>query len=248
MGLDIKVQDNSVAIIGWHDNDAGQIHAWLEKAHGYHIACFVNPTGKPPAIDPGKIRRDSRNFSYPTKDRFKDKPLINSLDWPDLLAGLGIKNVLVTTDDHHRRFEQINMARKKGLKLINAIHPSALIMEEAVLHDNIILYPRSFIGYKTELFPGVIVTSAHLDHHNVIKECAEIDPGAVFGGNVTIGAFTTVHTGAVIINRIKVGENSILGAGTVIIEDVPDNVTVVGVPGKIIKYHKPIEHALKEVL
>jgi serine O-acetyltransferase len=45
---------------------------------------------------------------------------------------------------------------------------------------------------------------------------------------------TQVHTGAVIISRKQIGENSIPGAGTVIIDDVPDNVTVVGIPGKII--------------
>jgi len=240
--IDINVQKNSVAIVGWHDGAAGQIHAWLEKTHDYHIACFINPTDKPLEIDPSQIQRDAKKFSYPTKNSFKDKPLINSLSWPGIIVELGIKNVLVTTPDPHERFEQINMARKKGLKLINAIHPTALIMEEAILHDNIILYPRSFIGYRAELFPGVIVTSAHLEHHNVVKECATIDPGVVFAGNVTIGRFTRVHTGTVIKNRIKVGEGSILGAGTVIIEDVPDHVTVVGIPGKIIKHHKPNEH------
>lgn len=240
MNLDIKVQKNSVAIVGWEDGAAGQIHEWLEEAHGYSIACFVNPADQPLGIDPDRIQRDARQFSYPTKDRFKDKPLINSLHWPEILADLGITKVLVTTDDNYQRFEQINMARKKGLELVNAIHPTALIMEEVILQDNIILYPRTYVGYRSELYAGAIVASAHLDHHNVIKECAIIDPGVVFAGNVTIGPFAQVHTGAAIRNRIKIGEGSILGAGTVIIKDVPDHVTVVGVPGKIIKHHKAV--------
>ena len=235
----IKVQNNSVAIVGWHDGAAGQIHAWLEETHDYHIACFVNPSAKPLEIDASKIQRDATQFSYPTVDSFKDRALINSVNWAEVVANLGIKNVLVTTDDPHERFEQINLAKKIGLHLINAIHPTAVIMEDVILHDNIILYPRTFVGYRAELFSGVIVTSAHLEHHNVIRECAMIDPGVVFAGNVTIGAFTRVHTGTVIKNRIRVGENSILGAGTVIINDVPDNVTVVGVPGKVIKNRQP---------
>lgn len=237
MKLEIKAQKNSVAIVGWHDGAAGQIQAWLEKTSNYHVACFINPTNEPLKIDTSKIQRDARQFSYPTENSFKDRPLINSADWAKVLIGLKIKNVLVTTDDPHQRFEQINLTRKNGLKLINAIHPTAVIMEEAILHDNIILYPRSFIGYRTELFPGVFVISAHLDHHNVVRECATIDPGVVTAGNVTVGAFSRVHTGAVIINRIKIGQNSILGAGTVIVRDVLDNVTVVGVPGKVIRHH-----------
>ena len=237
MKLGIKVQENSVAIVGWHDGSAGQIHAWLEKSCAYHIACFINPSNEMLNIDPSKIRRDATQFSYPTNTSFKDKPLINSTDWTTILMDLNIKKVLITTDDPHQRFEQINQAIKNGLKLINAIHPTAIIMEDAILHDNIIVYPKTFIGYRTELFSGVFVISSHLDHHNVIKECVTIDPGVVFAGNVTIGRFTRVHTGAVIKNRIKVGEDSILGAGTVIIKDVPDKVTVVGIPGKIIKDH-----------
>jgi len=239
MKCNIDIQDNSVAIVGWHDGAAGQIHAWLEKTSDYHIACFINPVDEPPVIDTDSIQRDATQFSYPTKDSFKGRPLIHSSNWAEILSDLNINKVLITTNEPHQRFEQINTARKNELKLINAIHPTALIMEDAILHDNIILYPNTFIGYRAELFSGVIVTGAHVDHHNVIKECANIDPGVVFAGNVTIGLFAQIHTGTVVKNRIRIGENSILGAGTVIIKDVPDNVTVVGVPGKIIKRHEP---------
>lgn len=236
--LGIKVQENSLAIVGWHDGGAGQIHAWLEKSGGYRVACFVNPSDEPLNIDPSKIKRDAKVFSYPTENTFKGRPFINSVDWAAILKDLNIKNVLVTTDyPAHLRLELINTARKKGLKLINAIHPTAVIMEDVILHDNIILQANSFVGYRTELFPGVIVTSAHIDHHNVIRECASIGPGAVTAGNVTLEAFARIHPGATVINRIKIGKNSVVGAGTVVIKDVPDNVTVLGVPGKIVENH-----------
>ena len=238
MKLNINVQHNSVAMVGWHDGGAGQIQSWLEKSGDYHVACFINPTGQPLHIDASKIKRDAKQFSYPTENTFKDKPLINSADWASVLVDLNIKNVLVTTDDAQPyRLELINMARKKGLKLINAIHPTVVIMEDVILHDNIILHANSFIGYRTELFPGVIITSSHLDHHNVVRECAFLGPGVVTAGNVTVGAFARVYTGATVVKKVKIGQNSIVGAGTVVIEEVPDNVTVVGVPGKIIKHH-----------
>lgn len=41
--------------------------------------------------------------------------------------------------------------------------------------------------------------------------------------------------GAAVIENIKVGEGVIIGAGTVIVRDVADNVLIVGVPGKIIR-------------
>lgn len=233
------VQDNSIAIVGWHDGAAGQISTWIEKAHGYNVACFINPTDSPLNIDPSRIHREASQFSYPTADSFKGKPLINTTQWTAFLKEMGISKVLVTTDINHERYDQIREARQAGLKLINAIHPTVVIMDEVIMQDNIILYPNTFIGYRTELSAGVIVTSAHLDFKNIIKECVNIDPGVVTAANIVVGKCTRIHSGAIIKNNMKIGSDSVLGAGTVIIEDVPDHVTVVGVPGKIIKVHKP---------
>jgi acetyltransferase-like isoleucine patch superfamily enzyme len=45
--------------------------------------------------------------------------------------------------------------------------------------------------------------------------------------------------GAIIIDHIRVGSHSVIGAGSVVIEDVPDHVLVVGAPAKIIKKNIP---------
>ena len=45
-----------------------------------------------------------------------------------------------------------------------------------------------------------------------------------------------IGIGAVVIQGIKIGRWAIIGAGAVIVNDVPDFAIVVGVPGKIIKY------------
>lgn len=54
-------------------------------------------------------------------------------------------------------------------------------------------------------------------------------------GEVEIGEANFWGTGAKIINQRKVGDNVVVGAGAVIIDDVPDNVTVVGVPSRVVK-------------
>jgi len=235
---EINPSRHSVAIVGWHDGAAGQIDSWIEKYTTYEIACFVNPSDIPINIDPSGIRRTAKQFSYPKDGMFKGRPLISSSCWATRLNELGIQNVLVISVDEHQRFEQIGEARCAGLNLINAIHPSALVLEEAILHDNVILHARAIVGYRAEVYPGVIIdTNAQIDHHNVIRDCATIDPGVVFAGNVTVDRFAVVHTGSVVINRIWIGENAVVGAGSTIIRDVPPNVTVVGSPGRIVKYH-----------
>ena len=230
----IKVQDNSVAIVGWEEGTAGQIHSWLEKMGKYHISCFINPTDTPLDIDPSKIKRDVSQFSYPSENEFKNKPLLNTSQWADFLIKIGINKVLVTTLDPLERYDEISYAKENNLELINAIHPTVYLMDDVLIRKNVIIHEHSRIGYRTELHDGVVVDGACLGHHNVIKDCSHIAPGANFGGNVTIGRFTTVYLGAIIKNRTRVGENSIVGAGSVVLSDVNDNTIVAQKPGKMI--------------
>ena len=237
----IEVFSNSIAIIGWHDGGAGQIHSWFQKSGEYHVACFVNPIDEQLNINIPKINRDVSQFSYPEGEKFKDLPLINRSDWYSELSKLGINKIIITITNLRERYNQINKAKEYGFELVNAIHSSVLIMDDAILGENLMIYPQVHVGYRAEIHTGVALnTGVQLDHHNVIRECAAIDPGVVFAGNVTVGRFTQVHTGVVVKNRIRIGEDSIIGAGSVIINDVPDRVTVVGVPGRIIKHHKQI--------
>ena len=53
-------------------------------------------------------------------------------------------------------------------------------------------------------------------------------------GTVRVGEFSYVGTGASVIQNINIGKNVMIGAGAVILSDVPDDVTIVGNPGRII--------------
>jgi len=234
----ISVKKNSIALIGWEEGHPGQIHAWIERETGVEVACFVNPSDEPPAIDIAleKTRRDSRLFNYPTPDSYRGRPLVSALRWAEILVELGIRRVLVADSHERPREAGIAAARAAGLELINAIHPTALVLEEAVLHENVILHPRAVIGYCAELYDGVLVNiGSQLDHHAVARACSTLDPGVVTASNVTLGERAHIHTGAVIKNRVKIGADAIVGAGAVVIRDVPDGVTVVGNPARILR-------------
>jgi len=84
---------------------------------------------------------------------------------------------------------------------------------------------------------GIVINSDVKAGKNVIIEhCvtigAEKGRSPVLGDNIFIGA------GAKIIGGVKVGSNVKIGANAVVVKDVPDNVTVAGVPAEIVKYHE----------
>jgi serine O-acetyltransferase len=51
----------------------------------------------------------------------------------------------------------------------------------------------------------------------------------------TIGAYTRVGTGAKVLGGVRIGERAVIGAGAVVIEDVPEAATVVGVPARVVR-------------
>lgn len=233
------IRANSIAIVAWDEGTGGQIHSWIEDT-GYHVACFVHADDMPPNVDVAyeRPRREAKTFDFPENNRFKGLPLISSRNWPTVLSQLGIDKALVMCGDQRERLRNIELARAHGITLVNAIHPTVTIMKDAIIHDNVALFARAYVGYRAEIHSGVLInTGSQVDHHNVIHPCAHIDTGVTTAGNVVIERFARIHTGAKIINNIRIGEGTVVGAGALIIKHVPPRVTVVGVPARVIKHH-----------
>jgi serine O-acetyltransferase len=113
---------------------------------------------------------------------------------------------------------------------------------------------RFFTGI--EIHPGArIGEGLFIDHGMgvVIGETAEIGDdcnilqGVTLGGtsmkrtkrHPTLGNRVTVGAGAKLIGAIEVGDNARIGAGSVVVTNVPPNATVVGVPGHVVSFHDP---------
>lgn len=230
--------DKSVAVVGFHDGSAGQIDSWLEHASGNTIACFVVDLDHftEPNIEEENKKRVCQTVDFPKDGVLKGRPLIVSSRWIDRVLALGIRKVLCLDPVNQRRLTQIEQVRDSGLQLISAIHPSALILPSAKIDDGVWINAGAIVGYKAEIKSGAILnTGVQVDHHNIIEACCQLDPGVVTAGNVVLRQCCHIHTAATLINRVEIGTNSIIGAGTVVLSDIPPNCTAVGVPARIIK-------------
>jgi len=109
-------------------------------------------------------------------------------------------------------------ARKTGIE----IHPGATIGRGLFIDHGIgvVIGETSIIGDNVTLYQGVTLGGTG-------KEQGKRHP--TIGNNVMISA------GAKVIGSFTVGENSKIGAGSVVLSEVPPNSTVVGVPGRIVK-------------
>ncbi len=109
-------------------------------------------------------------------------------------------------------------ARKTNIE----IHPGATIGKGFFIDHGtgVIIGETSVIGNNVTLYQGVTLGGTG-------KETGKRHP--TLEDNVMISA------GAKILGSITIGENSKVGAGSVVIRDVPPNCTVVGVPGRIVR-------------
>ncbi len=102
------------------------------------------------------------------------------------------------------------------------IHPGATIGRNFFIDHGmgVVIGETTIIGDNVLIYQGVTLGGTGKEtgkRHPTIKD------------NVTVGA------GAKVLGNITVGENSNIGAGSVVVNDVPENSTVVGVPGKVIQ-------------
>jgi UDP-perosamine 4-acetyltransferase len=80
----------------------------------------------------------------------------------------------------------------------------------------------------------IVNTGATIDHDCVIGLAAHIAPQSGLAGNVTVGSETFIGIGTKVIPGVCIGEHVMIGAGGVVISDLPDGVTAVGVPVRIV--------------
>lgn len=116
------------------------------------------------------------------------------------------------------RYISQRAARKTGIE----IHPGAVIGKGFFIDhgSGVIIGETAIVGDNVTLYQGVTLGGTG-------KECGKRHP--------TIKDNVMISAGAKILGSFTVGENSKIGAGSVVIEEVPPNCTVVGVPGRIVK-------------
>lgn len=141
----------------------------------------------------------------------------------------------VAIGDNRTRIKILNQLLDLNLHCPKIIAPTAVISSNVELGSGISIMANVVINAKTTVDNGVVFnTSCTVDHDCKIAAGAHISPGAHLAGNVTVGLCSLVGIGSSIIQGKVIGDNSIIGAGAAVISDIPNNVTAVGVPSKII--------------
>lgn len=128
-----------------------------------------------------------------------------------------------------------------------------LISQISRFFTGIEIHPGAKIGRRLFIDHGMAVV---IGETTEIGDDVTIYQGATLGGtgketgkrHPTIGNNVMISSGAKVLGPIKIGDNSKIGAGSVVLKDVPPNCTVVGIPGiVVVKDNKKVASISKEV-
>ncbi len=163
---------------------------------------------------------------------FLGKPILGSdleyTKWTDYYFIIAIGNQYIR--------ERI-VANMTKVKWYTAVHPSAIISREnctigvgSVISANAVINPCSTIGKHC-----IINTNAVIEHDNEIADFVHVSVGAHLGGNVKVGVKTWIGIGSCVKNNIYICGDCMIGAGTVVVKDITEEDTYIGVPAQKIK-------------
>ena len=134
------------------------------------------------------------------------------------------------TGPRRRLYEKV---LRYGLKTVPAIHPQAIVAPSVEIGRGPTIMAGAVINASATLGDNVIVnTGAIVEHDCVIGDHVHVATGARLASTVRVGEGAHIGLGASVRQCIRIGRNAIVAAGAVVVDDVPDNLIVAGVPAR----------------
>ncbi|HEX2781892.1 MAG TPA: acetyltransferase [Gemmatimonadaceae bacterium] len=132
--------------------------------------------------------------------------------------------------------ERIAALRIPNLTPFTLAHPSAWTGASVQIGDGTLLAPNTLVTTRATIGMHCILNvKASVSHDCVVGDYCNINPGATIAGDVRLGEGCYIGAGATVIEKRTVGAWSVIGAGAVVTQDLPEGVTAVGVPARIVK-------------
>ena len=161
-----------------------------------------------------------------------DSIVIGDLAWLhernlNVVCAIGDPNVKKTVLD------QLTNSENKYPVLI---HPDVRMSKFIDIGEGTIICSGCILTVNIKIGKHVIINlDSTVGHDATIGDFSTILPSVNISGHVNIEELVSIGTGAKIIQELRVGRNTIIGAGAIVTKDIPQNVVAVGMPAKPIK-------------
>jgi len=166
-------------------------------------------------------------------------PIIgNEDDLPSLIPARNIEGCIIAVGDNWKRklvFDKLN-SKNIHVDFVTAIHPSAHIGKNVTIGNGSVIMAGVIINSDATIGKfNIVNTKASIGHDCSLGDFASLAPNVTLGGNVRIGNFSAVSISATLVHSITVGEHTVIGAGSVVLDDIDNLKLSFGVPAKVVR-------------
>ena len=196
---------------------------WGREVYDIATACIQNGSGF--------VVKGFLDDKADALDAYKDyPPVIGPVESYDIqkddvfICALGD----VTHKKHY-----VKLILDKGGEFLSLVHPTAVLGNNARIGTGCIL--GAFANVSSDTVIGDFVTfsiKAGMGHDSTIGDYSHIGGMCCISGFVTVGESVTMHPGSIIVPHRKIGDNAVIGTGSVVLANVKAGTTVFGNPAK----------------
>jgi sugar O-acyltransferase (sialic acid O-acetyltransferase NeuD family) len=118
-------------------------------------------------------------------------------------------------------------------RLASLIDPAAVISSTATIGLGCVIFPHCYVGAQAQIGDFLFCLSGSVINHNVvIEDCVTVTSGVVVAGDVHVEADCYLGQSSVVREQLRIGKNSLLGMGSVVLHNVAPNSVMVGNPAR----------------
>ncbi|HUP60161.1 MAG TPA: acetyltransferase [Thermoanaerobaculia bacterium] len=167
------------------------------------------------------------------KDRLLERPVV-AFDEIDARFPAATHEAFVAvpyTQLNRVRARLCGAAREKGYRLATYVSPAAFVWRNVEIGENCFIFEANVIQYHARIGNNVVLWSGnHIGHRSVICDNVFVASHAVVSGYCRIAENCFVGVNSTLREHITVGRDAVIGAGAVVVKDVPERAVVRGNP------------------
>jgi acetyltransferase EpsM len=172
---------------------------------------------------------DTKEIGY----KVNGVPIIGGISVIKQSSFLPESDFVIALGDQLSRRNISSQVLELGRRLAIVAHPSCIISPYAKIGNGTVLVGGCIVNANASIGSFCILnTASTIDHDGILASGVQISPGVNLAGWVYCGEDAYIGTGAAILPNVRIGARAIVGAGSVVIRDVPDDAIVAGNPAR----------------